>query len=82
MKIAVVGATGLVGRTAVKILLDKKLFKPDQIELFASKKSDGKVIEILEEKFDNKLTYSSVYVVFEKNNSSAISFDNFFTFIV
>ena len=44
MKIAVVGATGLVGREVVKILIDKKLVRAEELTLFASKSSSGKIL--------------------------------------
>lgn len=44
INIAVVGATGLVGLTFLKVLEEKKL-KVDNYYLFASKKSAGKIIE-------------------------------------
>ena len=42
-KLAIVGATGLVGRTALKILEDKNLPIYEYV-LFSSKKSAGKII--------------------------------------
>ena len=45
-KIAIVGATGLVGRTALKVLEEKNLPIADYA-LFATKKSAGKVLNIL-----------------------------------
>ena len=44
MKIAVVGATGLVGREVVKILIDKKIVRAEELTLFASKSSSGKIL--------------------------------------
>jgi len=43
MRIAVVGATGEVGRMMIKVLQEKNIF-PDNIRFFASKKSKGKTI--------------------------------------
>lgn len=43
---AIVGATGLVGRTFLKVLEEKKL-NIDNFSLFASKKSEGKKINFL-----------------------------------
>ena len=40
MKIAIVGATGIVGRKVLKILEEKKMFGNDVL-LFASKKYDS-----------------------------------------
>ena len=45
-KLAVVGATGLVGRSVLKVLEEKKL-PIKQYSLFASKKSANQVISIL-----------------------------------
>jgi len=46
VKIAIVGATGKVGREALKIICEKKLNVGNDILLFASEKSDGKVINV------------------------------------
>ncbi len=43
-KIAIVGATGVVGRTAIKILEEKNL-PISCYAFFASEKSAGKIIE-------------------------------------
>jgi aspartate-semialdehyde dehydrogenase len=63
IKCAIVGATGLVGQTFLKVLEEKKL-KIDEYELFASSKSSGKKIkfmgkeytvqELTEESFKNE----------------------------
>ena len=45
-KLAIVGATGLVGRTALKVLEEKKL-PISEYELFASKKSAGGTVKFL-----------------------------------
>ena len=50
MKIAVVGATGLVGRKIVELLI-KTCSCPQDIVLYASKKSAGKELCIQGEKF-------------------------------
>ena len=44
-KIAIVGATGVVGRTVLKIMTERKLLKNDLL-LYASKKSAGRRIKI------------------------------------
>lgn len=59
MKIAIVGATGLVGSTFLKVLEEKDI-KFDQLYLFASKKSAGKKINFRDKE----------YVVEELNHSS------------
>ncbi len=45
-KLAIVGATGLVGRTALKVLEEKKL-PISEYEFFASKKSAGSTVKFL-----------------------------------
>lgn len=62
IKCAIIGATGLVGRTFLKVLEEKKL-PIDEYVLFASKKSAGNIIQ-----FQNK-----EYIVEELNEHS---FDN------
>ncbi len=64
-KLAIVGATGLVGRTALKILEEKNL--PNfEYKLFSSKKSAGNVLKFL----------GKDYVVYElKENSFDEGFD-------
>ncbi|MBP3801699.1 MAG: aspartate-semialdehyde dehydrogenase [Clostridia bacterium] len=67
IKIAIVGATGLVGRTILKVL-EEKNFKNVEYTLFASEKSEGKKIEFLgknyiickleENSFDNKFDFA------------------------
>lgn len=46
MEIAIVGATGLVGREILKILNQKKLIKNNNIYLYASKNSENKTIKL------------------------------------
>lgn len=43
-KVAIVGATGVVGRTAIKILEEKDLPISEYV-FFASQRSAGKIIE-------------------------------------
>lgn len=50
MNIAIVGATGLVGSTFIKILQEENL-KADNYYLFASKKSQGKIIKIFDKRY-------------------------------
>ena len=45
-KVAIVGSTGLVGRTVLKVL-DEKNFKNCTYTLFASKKSAGSIVPFL-----------------------------------
>ena len=44
MNVAIVGATGLVGSTFLKVLEEKDYIKIDELFLFASSKSEGKII--------------------------------------
>lgn len=44
--VAIIGATGNVGRKVVELLLDRHILEPDNLRLFASKKSAGKKIKI------------------------------------
>lgn len=46
IKLAIVGATGLVGRTVIKVLEEKNL-PLESVSLFASKKSKGKKVIVL-----------------------------------
>ena len=46
IKLAIVGATGLVGRTVIKVLEEKNL-PLESVSLFASKKSKGKKLIVL-----------------------------------
>lgn len=46
MKIAIVGATGLVGRTMLEILSEKNLIENNKIYLYASARSAGKIISV------------------------------------
>lgn len=50
IRCAVVGATGVVGQTFLKVLEEKKL-KIDEYELFASSKSKGKVVRFMGEDY-------------------------------
>ena len=67
-KLALVGATGVVGRTALKVLEEKKL-PIDEYSFFASKKSAGSKINFLEKD----------YIVRELNEHS---FDEGFDFAI
>ena len=49
-KLAVVGATGLVGRTVLKILEGKNLPIYEYV-LFSSKKSDGSIINFMDKDY-------------------------------
>ena len=46
-RLAIVGATGLVGRTVLKVLEEKSL-PIDEYVLFASSKSAGKILKFLD----------------------------------
>ena len=67
-KLAVVGATGLVGRTVLKVLEEKKL-PISEYTLFASQKSAGKTVSFMNQS----------YVVHELNEHS---FDSGFDFAI
>lgn len=66
-RLAIVGATGLVGRTVLKVLEERKL-PIDEYVLFASSKSAGKVLrfmdkdytvqELTENSFDSRFDYA------------------------
>ena len=51
MKIAVIGATGLVGREVLKILDEKGIAKNNELFLYASKNSSGKEVSIGSRKY-------------------------------
>ena len=68
VRLAIVGATGLVGRTVLKVLEEKKLPVSEYV-LFASSKSAGQKI-----KFMNR-----DYIVQELND---LSFDSGFDFAI
>ena len=68
IKLAIVGATGLVGQTIIKVLEEKKL-SINEYAFFASSKSAGKKINLLGNTYIVKeLTYSS----FDSNFNFAI----------
>jgi len=74
MKIAIVGATGLVGRTLIKVLEEDKI-KIDNLELFASKRSVKKNILFQKEKLavkklkDDKDLSGFDYIFFTADSS-------------
>ena len=78
-KLALVGATGLVGRTAIKVLEEKKL-PIDEYVFFASKKSAGCAIEFLgKEYIVRELTESSFdegfdYAIFSAGGDTSRKF--------
>lgn len=83
MKIAVVGATGLVGREVIKILLDKKLVEEKDITLFASKKSQGKIIkyndiDLAVKELSKKNIKKYDYVIFCAGKKVAVDFARIF----
>ena len=68
IKLAIVGATGLVGQTIIKVLEEKKL-SINEYAFFASSKSAGKKLNLLGNTYIVKeLTYSS----FDSNFNFAI----------
>ncbi len=62
MKIAIVGATGLVGQTLLNILEEKHYTDNNQIYLYASEKSVGKIIKIAHKNY-KILSLEDVYQV-------------------
>ena len=68
IRLAVVGATGLVGRTVLKVLEEKKL-PIDEYVLFASKNSSGKKLRFMDKD----------YIVQELND---LSFDSGFDYAI
>ena len=80
INIAVVGATGLVGLTFLKVLEEKKL-KVDNYYLFASKKSAGKVIDfagkkhtVLELTQENIRDKNITFALFSAGGEVSLSF--------
>ena len=72
---AIVGATGLVGSTFLKVLEEKKL-PIDEYYLFASKNSKGKKIDFIATKGNGERVYIQVaYEITEKNRER--EFGNF-----
>ncbi|MBR0350939.1 MAG: aspartate-semialdehyde dehydrogenase [Clostridia bacterium] len=78
-KVAIVGATGLVGRTILKVL-EEKNFEKVQYTLFASKKSAGMELEFLGQKYIvNELTENSFnsgfdFAIFSAGASTALKY--------
>lgn len=79
-KLAIVGATGLVGRTVLKVLEEKKL-PIDEYALFSSHKSAGSVIHFMEKDYIVKeLTESSFveehfdFVIFSAGGCTSLKF--------
>ena len=52
LNIAIIGATGLVGREIIKILQEKDLIEGNKIILYASQKSAGKIMIIGKQKYN------------------------------
>lgn len=50
IRCAIVGATGVVGQTFLKVLEEKKL-KIDEYELFASSRSKGKIVNFMDKEY-------------------------------
>lgn len=51
MNLAIIGATGNIGRKMIEILLQHAVFKPQQIRLFASSRSAGKKLTLSNQEF-------------------------------
>ena len=75
-KLALVGATGLVGRTAIKVLEEKKL-PIDEYVFFASKKSAGCTIKFLDKEYivreltENSFDEGFDYAIFSAGASTS-----------
>lgn len=85
MVIAIVGATGMVGRTFLKIL-DQENINIDEIYLYASKNSAGKLIEfqdntleVLELKEENIQDKNIDFALFSAGGNASIEYANIFT---
>jgi len=61
MQIAIIGATGNVGRKVVGLLLQRDLAKPTQLRLFASPKSAGKTLCIENHAFSVEATHEALF---------------------
>jgi aspartate-semialdehyde dehydrogenase len=79
MSIAIIGATGVVGKEIYKILKSRPRFKNTTIELYASKKSDGLTImdktikEFQPEKINADYTFMCTTSSFSKEWSEILS---------
>jgi len=60
MKIAIIGATGLVGQNIIKILNEKNLLHTNEIVLYASSKHDKTVVDL----------YGKLYTIHELRNDT------------
>ena len=78
-KVAIVGATGLVGRTILKVL-EEKNFQNVQYTLFASEKSEGKKIEFLGQNYivckldENSFDSGFDYAIFSAGASTSLKY--------
>jgi len=79
MKLAIVGATGLVGQTILKVLEEKKL-PIEEYTFFASSRSAGKKIKFLENEYivqeltSNSFNTSFSYAIFSAGSEVAKKF--------
>ena len=75
-RLAIVGATGLVGRTVLKVLEEKKLLI-DQYVLFASSKSAGKILKFMDKDYqvqelnENSFDSGFDYAIFSAGGSTS-----------
>lgn len=75
-KVAIVGATGLVGRTILKVL-EEKNFQNVQYTLFSSEKSAGNKIQFLDKTYivckleDNSFDIGFDFVIFSAGSETA-----------
>ena len=85
MVIAIIGATGMVGRTFLKVL-EQENIKMDELYLYASKKSAGNVIEfqdslieVLELSEENIRDKNIDYALFSAGGNVSLEYANVFT---
>lgn len=75
-RLAIVGATGLVGRTVLKVLEEKKLLI-DEYVLFASSKSAGKILKFMDKDYqvqelnENSFDSGFDYAIFSAGGSTS-----------
>lgn len=59
--IAIIGATGNVGRKVVELILQRNIAKPTQLRLMASEKSAGKILSIAGSDFCIEATHEDLF---------------------
>ena len=61
IKVAIIGATGLVGKTLIKIFSEKNLVF-DRLYLYATEKSAGKIINYRDKEIIIKSFYLCIFI--------------------